>query len=249
VSPPDHEALRAEHTPEAIAARIAAATNHSYLGDGVLGAIDGAVTTFAIVAGASGAGLPGGVALVLGLANVLADGFSMAVGNYLKAKADSQIVARARRLEEHHIDHIPDGEREEIRHIFAAKGFDGPELDHVVDVITRDRNRWVDTMLTEELGLQLETPDPVRAAATTFVAFLVAGLVPLVPLVLVARPHAFAVSAAATALAFLAIGVVKGMLTEVRPLRAGLETLFIGGGAAFLAWVVGTWTKDLTGLG
>jgi len=235
VSPPDHEALRAEHTPEAIAARIAAATNHSYLGDGVLGAIDGAVTTFAIVAGASGAGLPGGVALVLGLANVLADGFSMAVGNYLKAKADSQIVARARRLEEHHIDHIPDGEREEIRHIFAAKGFDGPELDHVVDVITRDRNRWVDTM--------------VRAAATTFVAFLVAGLVPLVPLVLVARPHAFAVSAAATALAFLAIGVVKGLLTEVRPLRAGLETLFIGGGAAFLAWVVGTWTKDLTGLG
>ena len=78
------------HSEEAIAARLAGATRHSYLGDFVLGAVDGAVTTFAIVAGAAGAGLSSGVAIVLGLANVLADGFSMAAGNFLKAKADHQ---------------------------------------------------------------------------------------------------------------------------------------------------------------
>ena len=86
--------LRSMHTQEAIAARILATTSHSYLGDFVLGAVDGAVTTFAIVAGAAGAGLSNGVVAVLGLANVAADGFSMAAGNYLKARADQQNLDR-----------------------------------------------------------------------------------------------------------------------------------------------------------
>lgn len=92
--PGKHEskALREEHTMEAIAARLAAATKHTYLSDFVLGAVDGTVTTFAVVAGVSGAGLSRGVAIVLGLANVLADGFSMAVGNYLKANSDHEVV-------------------------------------------------------------------------------------------------------------------------------------------------------------
>src|SRR5688572_8132998 len=102
--PPSEERLLVDHTPDAIAARLRAATTHSYVGDFVLGAIDGTVTTFAIVAGVAGAGLPSGVALVLGLANVLADGFSMATSNYLKAVADRQVVDRVRRMEELHID-------------------------------------------------------------------------------------------------------------------------------------------------
>ncbi len=234
--------LHEQHTPEAIAARLSASTDHSYLGDAILGAIDGTVTTFAIVAGARGAELSPGIALVLGFANVLADGFSMAVSNYLKAKADLQVVAHARRVEESHIERIPDGEREEIRQIFLRKGFEGKVLDAAVDVITQDRRRWVDTMLMEELGLRLDPPRPLRAAATTFFAFLVAGLVPLVPLL---AGHRFGASAIATGATFFAIGAVKGRMLRTGRLRGGVETLFIGGCAAALAYVVGHAARGL----
>ncbi|MHC4547705.1 MAG: VIT1/CCC1 transporter family protein [Planctomycetota bacterium] len=244
------EHLHDQHTPEAIEARLTSAAEHSYLGDGLLGAIDGTVTTFAIVAGATGAQFAGGVALVLGLANVLADGFSMAVGNFLRAKADRQVVAHARRVEEHHIEQIPHGEREEIRQIFALKGFKGSMLDEAVDIITRDRRRWVDTMLTEELGLRLETPEPLRAAAVTFFSFLVAGLVPLLPLFIAtgfAAAQVFWWSAAATACTFVLVGLVKGYLLRGSPLLSGVETLLVGGGAATLAYLVGVWAKGLAG--
>jgi len=243
-SPGPSPSLHEQHTPEAIAARLAANADHSYVGDAILGAIDGTVTTFAIVAGARGADLSAGVALVLGLANVLADGFSMAVSNYLRAKADLQVVDHARRVEESHIEKIPDGEREEIRQIFRRKGFEGEVLDAAVDVITQDRRRWVDTMLMEELGLRLDPPRPLRAAVTTFIAFLVAGLVPLVPLF--ARQR-FLVSAVATALTFFAIGAVKGRLLRTGLVRGGIETLIIGGGAAVLAYAVGYATRGLMG--
>ena len=157
--------LKREHTDEAIARRLAAAKSHSYLGDFVLGAVDGAVTTFAIVAGAAGAGLSNGIVLVLGLANVLADGFSMAAGNFLRARSDQQLLEQFRLMEEAHIDRIPEGEREEIRQIFRGKGFDGEMLERVVQVITEDRQQWVNTMLTEEWGLRLEPPSPWRAGA------------------------------------------------------------------------------------
>src|SRR5688572_5032451 len=105
--------LTLEHTQEAIARRLAAASRHNYVGDFILGAVDGAVTTFAIVAGAAGAGLSNSIVLVLGMANVLADGLSMAAGNFLRARADQQNLERFRRLEEMHIDQIPTGEQEE----------------------------------------------------------------------------------------------------------------------------------------
>lgn len=240
--------LEHQHTPEAIAARLAGATEHSYLRDFVYGAMDGTVTTFAVVAGAAGAGLPSGITIILGMANLLADGFSMAAGNYIGTKADSQIVERGRRQEERHIDLAPEGEREEIRQIFAAKGFEGDLLEQIVETITHDRRRWVNTMLTEELGLQLDSPAPLRAAISTFVAFFVAGLVPLVPFFLPTdwtATQRFAISAIATAGTFLGIGLAKGYAVRRSPLASGLETLAIGGAAAALAYVVGVGLHSL----
>ncbi|MHC4959365.1 MAG: VIT1/CCC1 transporter family protein [Planctomycetota bacterium] len=237
-----HERLQADHAPDAIARRIRASTDHSYLGDGVLGAIDGTVTTFAIVAASSGAGLSSGVALVLGFANVVADGFSMAASNYMKAKADREVIQRARRDEEHHIEHIPDGEREEIRQIFRNKGFTGDVLEQIVETITQDRDRWLDTMLTEELGLPLETPWPARAGVTTFVAFLMAGLIPLIALWVF---RSFPASAVTTAVTFFLIGVLKARVTGERLLTSGIETLVVGGGAAVLAYIIAFLTKGL----
>ena len=160
----DHELLAAAHTPEAIRARLQAGPSHSYLRDFVYGATDGLVTTFAVVAGAAGASLSGGIVLILGAANLLADGFSMAVGNFLGARAESQLRDRARRTEERHIALIPDGEREEIRQIFQRKGFEGPDLERVLQVITSDKKLWVDTMVNEEMGHALHPSSPWAAA-------------------------------------------------------------------------------------
>jgi len=239
-SPPG--GLRSEHTKEAIARRLQAARKHSYLGDFILGAVDGAVTTFAIVAGAAGAGLSNGVVLVLGLANVLADGFSMAAGNFLRARSDQQHLERFRRMEETHIDRFPEGEREEIRQIYQGKGFSGNVLENIVQVITEDRQQWVDTMLTEEWGLQLQPPSPWRAGLATMGAFVLAGLVPLLPLIFMLRQSAdesFVASSVCTGLAFLAMGLIRGRVAAENPLKSGLETLFIGGSAAAVAFLVG----------
>jgi len=238
--PPD--VLADQHTPAAIQERLVAATSHSYLGDFVLGTIDGTVTTFAVVAGVAGAGLSSGVAIVLGMANLLADGFSMAVSNYLNVRAEKEVVERARRSEEMHVERIPEGEREEIRQIFASKGFDGPVLEEIVTVITNDRRRWVDTMLREEFGLRLEPPRALRAAMSTFVAFVLVGSVPLLPFFLGASTDkrvVFAISAVATAAAFFVVGAAKGWVVHQPMLRSGLETLAIGGVAAALAYTVG----------
>lgn len=247
----EFQALEAEHTEEAIAVRLAAATRHGYLGDFVLGAVDGAITTFAVVCGVAGAGLPSGVAIVLGFANVLADGFSMAVGNYLSTKSEHDLLELARKTEEHHIERHPEGEREEIRQIFQSKGFEGDLLETITLTITEERKRWIDTMLTEEHGLQLEPPQPLKAASVTFLAFMLAGMMPILPLLL--SPHlavsqTFVASAAATAITFISIGVVKGRYTGNPLLRSVAETLMIGGFAAILAYVAGVWLQGFTGI-
>lgn len=244
------EQLHAEHQPRAVRERLEGETRHSYLGDAVLGGIDGCVTTFAVVAGTAGSGLPAMVALILGVANLLADGFSMAVGNYHNAQSQRELVERARRREHYHIDQVPEGEREEVRQIFRAKGFEGPLLEEAVATITRQRELWVDTMLVEEHGLQLETPSPWRTAAVTFAAFLAVGVLPLLPFLVPGlgdRPT-FVASAVLTGLAFLFIGLVKGRILERSMWRGGLETLLTGGGAALLAYLVGAWLRGLVGV-
>jgi VIT1/CCC1 family predicted Fe2+/Mn2+ transporter len=227
--------LAAEHRPEAIRERLAREPGRSYLGDAVLGAIDGCVTTFAVVAGASGAGLPGTVVLILGFANLVADGFSMAVSNYQGTKTERESLARAAREEEEHIRLVPEGEREEVRQIFAAKGFHGATLERIVEVISKNRDVWVDTMLTEERGLARKGADPLRASAATFAAFAAAGLVPLLPF-LFSWKIAFETSAGITAVAFFAIGIARGLVLGRPALRSGLGTLGMGGAAAALAF-------------
>ncbi len=192
------------------------------------------LTTFAIVAGAAGAGLSNGVVLVLGFANVLADGVSMAAGNFLRARSDQQLLERFRRLEEMHIERIPQGEREEVRQIYLAKGFSGDILEHIVQVITEDRQRWVNTMLTEEWGLQLQPPSPWRAGSVTLAAFILAGVVPLIPTLWFMSGRAtetFVASTILTGITFFAIGVIRGHIVDRQPLASGVETLLIGGAA------------------
>jgi VIT1/CCC1 family predicted Fe2+/Mn2+ transporter len=227
-----------EHSSEAIKERLAAGPYTSYLRDWIYGGVDGAVTTFAVVSGVVGAELSTVVILILGAANLIADGFSMAASNFTGTRAEREEYKRLEAIEWRHISENPAGEREEIRQIYMLKGFDGAALDNVVETITSDRARWVRTMLTEEYGLPSTIRSPIFAALSTFSAFLVCGFVPIFPFVF-DFPRPFLWASALTGAAFAAIGCVKSRWSVTSWWKSGLETLAIGAGAAALAYLAG----------
>jgi len=234
-----------EHTREAIHRRLAAGPHYSYLRDWVYGGIDGTVTTFAIVAGVVGAHLLPRIILILGGANLLADGFAMAAGNYLATRSEQEEFRHAEAVERRHIAVVPEGEREEVREILRGLGIAGHLLDRVVAVITADRDRWVRVMVREEYGLPAAVRSPWRAAGSTFAAFLVCGLVPLVPFV-AGLKSPFWVASAATGLMFVMIGALKSRWSTRPWWYSALGTLAIGGGAAAVAFAAGAWLRELT---
>lgn len=246
-----HEASPEDHTPEAVARRLGNGDAPHIVGDAVLGGIDGCVTTLAVVFGVFGAGMSAMAAFVLGCANMLADGFSMAVSNYEAVRTEHDRRQRLRETERRHIAEVPEGEREEIRQIFRAKGFEGQTLERIVDVISDDHDLWIDTMLTEEYGLQREDRHPVRAGAVTFAAFVTVGAVPLLPFLLpgLAVNTRFAASAVLGGIMFFLIGTLKGTRPGESRLTAGFKTLLTGGVASALAFVVGYLLRVMLGSG
>lgn len=244
----EESSLEAEHRPEAIAERLAS-TPTSHVSDWVLGAVDGVITTFAIVAGVVGAGLAAGVVVVLGVANLLADGLSMAASRFLGAQADVERRRVARQREERHISLVPEGEREEVRQLLAAKGFRGDSLEDAVEVVTADRSTWVEFMLTEELGFAPVPERPWAAGLATLGGFIVAGSLPVLPYVVEATPVDLAGPAvwslALTIVAFVVVGVLKGRVVGLPATRSALRTLSVGGAAALVAFGVGFLLRDL----
>lgn len=231
--------LEHSHTAAAIRARLARDPGISYLRDWIYGGIDGVITTFAVVAGVVGADMPSRVILILGLANLVADGFAMAAGNYSGTQAERDDYDRLLAVERKHIAVVPEGEREEIRQIFGGKGFSGDDLERIVDVITADKSRWAKTMVVEEYGLAPTPKSPNLAALCTFAAFISCGLVPLttylwgglIPCVV------------ATGLVFFSIGAIKSQWSLTAWWRSGCETFGIGMFAAALAFCVGSGLK------
>jgi vacuolar iron transporter family protein len=233
-----------EHSVTAIQERLSAGPRHNYLRDWIYGGIDGSVTTFAVVTGVVGADLAPIVILIMGFANLVADGFSMAASNFLGTKAEHDDMGHLAAIERRHIELAPEGEREEVKQIFALKGFAGADLDRVVELITSDRDRWVRTMLSEEYGLPLEARSPWLAAVSTFTAFAICGLAPLVPF-LFKLNHSFGFSIFLTGAVFFLIGSVKSRWSTASWWRSGFSTLFVGAVAAGLAYVVGVLLKGI----
>lgn len=234
-----------DHSVEGIKLRLSSA-NHSYIRDWIYGGIDGAVTTFAVVSGVAGAALSPLIVLILGFANLFADGFSMSAGNFLATKAEHDDYRRLEAIEYDHIDKYPDGEREEIRQIYKEKGFVGEELEKAVELITANKDRWVKAMLTEEYGLPEEIRSPTVAALSTFASFLICGLIPILPY-LFSTEHAFFYSSVLTGVTFFAIGSAKSRWSTSSWLRSGIETFSVGALAAVLAYAAGVFLKKITG--
>jgi VIT1/CCC1 family predicted Fe2+/Mn2+ transporter len=236
------QALEHSHTREAIRARLSRGPRSNYLRDWIYGGIDGAVTTFAIVAGVTGAELAATVVLILGFANLLADGLAMAASNYIGTKAERDDYERVVGIERKHIALAPEGEREEIRQIFAAKGFSGDDLERIVSVITSDRALWVRTMALEEYGLSPTPRSPVLAASSTFAAFIVCGLVPLLSYL---SPGGSIACIIATGITFFGVGAIKSRWSPATWWKSGLETFAIGMSAAAVAFAAGYALKAL----
>ena len=214
-----------------------------YLGEFVYGGIDGSVTTFAVVAGAVGASLDSAIIIILGFANLLADGFAMSVGAYLSSKTEKQNYQKHKNIEYWEVDNIPHKEREEVEDIYRAKGFEGELLQKVVDVITSDRDRWVEVMMKDELHMIDGHKSPIAIGAVTFVSFVIIGLIPLSVYVwdyIGNFPgNLFFWSCLLTSIGFIFIGFLKTYVTETSHFKGILETLILGAIAALVAYFVG----------
>jgi len=244
-----NEELKKQHRPENIRLRLQQVPRSQNVSDAVLGGIDGCVTTFAVVSGVTGAGLPSTIALILGFANLLADGFSMAVSNYEAQRSKREFIDSIRRSEERHIDLVPEGEREEIRQIFGNKGFEGETLEEIVATICEDKNLWIETMLSEEHGINQTVQNPWTAALTTFFAFILVGSMPLLPYFTSWQLHQkFTLSAVIAGFMFFLIGMLKSLVLDKPIISSGLRTLATGGTASILAFYTGYILRELFGV-
>ena len=215
-----------------------------YIAEFVYGGIDGVITTFAVVAGSAGAELAVPIVLILGFANLIADGFAMSVGSYFSAKSENESYEKHKAVEYWEIENLRDKEVEEIREIYEEKGFEGDLLKQVVDVITSDDEVWVDTMMKEELEMIKDDRPPWKRGLVTFIAFNLVGFIPLSAYAFAGFIDAsasalFVVSSFSTAVALALIGTLKGLVTEQSLIKGIIETVFLGGIAATIAFFVG----------
>lgn len=251
----DVSASARAHTPEAIAQ--AAAEEHGgagsqYVGDMVLGGLDGIITTFAVVSGVAGARLGLNVVMIMGLANLFADGFSMATGSFLSLRSEREYYRKEKSRETWEVEHFPDGEKQELTEIYRKQGYTEAESRRLVDIISRDPRRWVDTMMVNELGLLPDERTPLRSALATFAAFVLAGSIPLLIyliglIVPIAPTTAFTFSLAMSGVALFILGSAKVVVTRGNPLRSGLEMLAVGSLAAGVAFIIGVVLKGIIG--
>lgn len=221
-----------------------------YLGDLVYGANDGIITTFAVISGAAGAGLSLEIVIILGFANLLADGISMGLSNFISLRSERDFHRMERAREYMEIEKFPDDEREEVRIILRRWGLPEERIPEILNSITSDKKRWVDLMMVEELGIvESRIESPARHGFATFAAFIIAGSLPLIPYIFgVAVEYQFLISIAATIVALFAVGSARSAVIKTPWIRAGFEMLLVGGLAAIAAYFVGGAVKALWGI-
>jgi len=206
--------------------------------DVVIGMADGLTVPFALAAGLSGTVIDTKIIVIAGLAEIAAGSIAMGLGGYLAARTDRDHYLSEREREVRETIELPEKETQEVAEVFRGYGMSETDLAPVVHAICSDQKRWVDFMMRFELGF--EEPDPKRArnsAATIAVSYILGGLVPLAPYILIAELYrALTLSVGVTLVALFIFGYVKGKLTGIPPLRGGLQTVTIGGLASAAAF-------------
>lgn len=219
----------------------------NYIRDLVYGANDGIITTFAVVAGATGASLSPLIVIIMGFANLLADGISMGASNYLGTKSEIDYQKAQRVKEEWEINHLCNIEIQEIKDIYRERGFEGEDLEKAVKLTISNRKRWIDVMMKDELGIiETSVENPLKHGLATFLAFVVAGLIPLFSYILPNfADKAFFASVILTTLALAVIGGLRTLISLKKWWRGSIEMLLVGGIAAVVAYFLGGFIKNL----
>ncbi|MFA5108264.1 MAG: VIT1/CCC1 transporter family protein [Candidatus Micrarchaeia archaeon] len=221
-----------------------------YLKSAVYGGLDGTITTFAVVAGVTGAALSPGIVLIMGFANLIGDGISMAVGDYLSTKAENDYYDSERAREKWEADNYPDGEKREMVEIYEQKGIPKKDASSIMQILSRHKEAWVDVMMAEELELIKNNGSPAKNAAVTFISFSIFGFIPLATYVLAIffpqiHSNSFAIACTLTACTLFLLGALKSRLTEQNWLISGSQMLAVGSLAAGAAYIVGVFLSGL----
>ncbi|PIA63813.1 hypothetical protein AQUCO_00201267v1 [Aquilegia coerulea] len=206
--------------------------------DVILGVSDGLTVPFALAAGLSGANASSSIILTAGLAEVVAGAISMGLGGYLAAKSEADHYNMELKREQEEIITVPDTEAAEVGEILAEYGLEPHEYAPVVDALRKKPQAWLDFMMKFELGL--EKPEPRRALESAFtiaIAYVMGGLVPLLPYMFISTAKdAVLTSVAVTLVALLFFGYVKGRFTGIKPFRSAFQTALIGAIASAAAF-------------
>ncbi len=220
-----------------------------YIKSFVYGGLDGTITTFAVVAGVAGASLSSNVILILGFANLIADGIAMAFGDFLSTRAEQQYHSSERRREEWELENHPEGERRELIEIYEEKGLSAEDAGTLVGILEKHPGVMVDTMMVEELGILEEHESPMKNGLVTFASFVMFGFVPLLVFVLMHFTgwplDGMVWACVLTALTLFGLGVAKSQFSSGTWWRSGAEMLFLGGLAAVAAFFVGRALESL----
>lgn len=222
-----------------------------YLSEIVYGGIDGSVTTFAVVAGAVGANFDSSVILILGFANLVADGFSMAVGAYLSAKADHEKFHKIESLVDDSYDSLKNDDREKIEKIYSEKGLQGDLLIDITNETISNRKLYIDFKMKEINEMIHPELSSFNIGLATFVSFFIVGLIPLsfytfeYLMEITSDSNSFLISCILTSIAFILIGYLKSYITNRNKIKSVLETLSLGAIAASLSYLLGSFLEGL----
>lgn len=212
-----------------------------FLRDAVYAANDGVVTTFAVVAGVTGASLDPIAILALGFANLFADGISMASGNYLGTKSEKDLYSKERARHARFFDENKEVFKQHVAKFLQEKGYADGDLGDTADMITRNKRFALDFIMHEEMGLvEQKSSRPLKGALVTLFAFMLAGLVPLAPYLAFTRSeNTFFYAVFFTAFTLFSIGALRSFYMARSWLTTGLEMLLVGGVAAAIAYGIG----------
>jgi len=250
----DFETHKKAHEPDYIKEEPHKTEQGKYISPAIYGASDGIVTTFAVVAGVAGAQLDPKIVLILGFANLFADGFSMAIGDYLSEKSEREYIESERKRELWEVENFPDAERKEVEEVYRKKGVKGEKLKQLVDIITSNKQLWVETMMKEELGLMIdEDTSPLKSAVVTFLSFVIAGFMPLIAYVFASfvplfKAHSFLSASVITGITLFVVGALRQLITDVKWYLGGLEMLLVGGLSATVAFLIGFILRTIFGI-